>query len=89
MCIDRMPRSGPLFTSQSPFFPVFVMGLVSHRLEHRRIVRKWFEEVLSRAPARSVSDQALQTTPRISILLIETERPSSLASASGDLGLDG
>jgi len=53
ICIERMPRSGRLFTSQSPFFPVFIMGLISQQPEQRRVVRNWFEEVLSRAPARS------------------------------------
>jgi hypothetical protein len=54
-CIERMPCSGPLFTSQSPFFPVFAMGLMSYRDQDRRVVRNWFEHVLARAGARSVS----------------------------------
>jgi len=42
-----------LFTSQSPFFPVFIMGLASTSLGDRGVARKWFEIVTSQAGARS------------------------------------
>ena len=53
-CIERMPCSGPLFTSQSPFFPVFAMGLMSYRDQDRQVVRNWFEHV-PRPSGRSIS----------------------------------
>ncbi|KAF2663148.1 hypothetical protein BT63DRAFT_461526 [Microthyrium microscopicum] len=51
--LERLPCSGPLFTSQSPFFPVFMMGLASTKQEDRAVARKWFETVTSMAGARS------------------------------------
>ncbi|KAG7288721.1 hypothetical protein NEMBOFW57_005077 [Staphylotrichum longicolle] len=52
-CIERMPCTGPLFTSQSPFFPVFLMAIASVRPEERKVSRDWFEVVLSGAQCRS------------------------------------
>jgi len=54
LCIQRMPCTGPLFTGQAPFFPVFVMGIVSYDENDRRVVQHWFETVLSGASCRSV-----------------------------------
>ncbi|KAE9378263.1 hypothetical protein N431DRAFT_461797 [Stipitochalara longipes BDJ] len=52
-CVERMPYSGPLFTSQSPFFPIFIMGIVSYIEEDRKVVRDWFENVLLGVGCRS------------------------------------
>ena len=54
-CIERLPCTGRLFTSQSPFFPVFLMAIVSCKPEERKVSRDWFEVVLSGAQCRSVS----------------------------------
>jgi len=51
--LERLPCSGPLFTSQSPFFPVFMMGLASTTPGDRQVARKWFETVTSQAGSRS------------------------------------
>jgi hypothetical protein len=53
-CVRRMPSTGTLFTSQSPLFPVFVMGFVAVDEEERDVARKWFETVLSCDTSRSV-----------------------------------
>jgi hypothetical protein len=71
-CIERMPCSGPLFTSQSPFFPVFIMGIMSYRDRDRKVVRDWFEQVLARAGARSVS--LLCLPPPAFVLLLSATR---------------
>ena len=51
-----MPYDGPLFTSQAPFFPIFLAALVSTREEDYDIVNGWFEQVVSGTGCRSVSD---------------------------------
>lgn len=53
-CVECMPFSGPLFTSQAPFGPIFIMGLVAQG-EDRRVARSWFDTVASRSGCRSVS----------------------------------
>jgi hypothetical protein len=50
-----MPYGGVLFTSQAPFFCVFLVSLVAYRMENRAIVTDWFDTVLSAASCRSVS----------------------------------
>ncbi|KAL1835889.1 hypothetical protein VTJ49DRAFT_5910 [Mycothermus thermophilus] len=52
-CIKMLPCTGPLFTSQSPFFAVFIMAVVSVTPEQRQVSRDWFEVVLSGAQCRS------------------------------------
>ncbi|KAK5659444.1 hypothetical protein OQA88_645 [Cercophora sp. LCS_1] len=52
-CIERLPCTGKLFTSQSPFFPVFIMALVSYQEHDRQVSRDWFEVVLRGAQCRS------------------------------------
>lgn len=54
-CIELMPFSGPLFTAQAPFFPIFIMALVTVTPEDRRVATGWFETVVSGAGDRSVS----------------------------------
>lgn len=54
-CIKRMPCNGDLFTSQSPFFPIFIMGVVSVTEEERSVARVWFETVVGGLDCRSVS----------------------------------
>jgi hypothetical protein len=53
-CVRRMPSTGTLFTSQSPLFPVFIMGFVAIDEEDRDVARTWFETVLSCDTSRSV-----------------------------------
>jgi hypothetical protein len=53
--IKRLPCSGNLFTSQSPFFPVFLFGVAAVTPEDRGIVSHWFDTIVSRASGRSVS----------------------------------
>ncbi|PGH15722.1 hypothetical protein AJ80_05430 [Polytolypa hystricis UAMH7299] len=52
-CIERMPSSGPLFSSQAPFFTIFLIGLVAVHDEHRRVARQWFNVVVDGASCRS------------------------------------
>ncbi|KAK4449072.1 fungal-specific transcription factor domain-containing protein [Podospora aff. communis PSN243] len=52
-CIERLPCTGPLFTSQSPFFCVFLMAIVSYQEEDRNVARAWFEEVVGAGHCRS------------------------------------
>lgn len=54
-CVQRLPCTGPLFTSQSPFFPVFLTAIVSYQEEDRKVARDWFEAVVGGAQCRSVS----------------------------------
>ncbi|EDN10496.1 predicted protein [Histoplasma mississippiense (nom. inval.)] len=49
----RMPYNGALFTSQAPFFCVFIMSLVSYQQHDRDVARDWFETVLLAASCRS------------------------------------
>src|ERR1700759_2760908 len=53
-CVERMPATGRLFTSQSPLGPIFLAGLVSVRPEDRSIIHNWFRMVTSRG-SKSVS----------------------------------
>lgn len=53
-CIQRMPCTGPLFTSQSPFAAVFILSVVAYLPEHRMVAQNWFETVLEGAQCRSV-----------------------------------
>jgi len=50
-----MPYSGPLFTSQAPFFAIFIMALVSYEDDDRQIARDWFNTIVTGAGDRSVS----------------------------------
>ncbi|EGC41084.1 conserved hypothetical protein [Histoplasma capsulatum var. duboisii H88] len=52
-CVQRMPYNGALFTSQAPFFCVFIMSLVSYQQHDRDVARNWFETVLLAASCRS------------------------------------
>ena len=53
-CVERMPATGRLFTSQSPLGPIFLAGLVSVKPEDRSIVHNWFRIVTSKG-SKSVS----------------------------------
>jgi hypothetical protein len=46
-CIKLLPQDGPLLTAQSPFFPVFLMAIISYTPDDRAIAREWFEGVVS------------------------------------------
>jgi hypothetical protein len=37
-CIQFMPYTGSLFTSQMPFFPVSLIGLLAYRDDHRQVL---------------------------------------------------
>ncbi|KAK4185040.1 fungal-specific transcription factor domain-containing protein [Podospora australis] len=52
-CVKRLPCTGELFTSQSPFFPVTLMAMLSYREDDRKVSRDWFEVVLTGAQCRS------------------------------------
>jgi hypothetical protein len=64
-CIDLMPCSGPLFTSQSPFFAVFILAVTAYREEDRGSARTWFEAVLGGASCRSVCRVVLMLHPAV------------------------
>ncbi|KAK4073097.1 transcriptional regulator family: Fungal Specific TF [Purpureocillium lilacinum] len=51
-CIRVMPTSGFKFTAQAPLFPVFLLGVVATRPDHRMTSKTWFDEVVS-TPVRS------------------------------------
>ena len=52
----RMPCSGSLFTSMTPLFPCFLMGLLSVKnSRHREFVLNWFGTVMNANQCRSVS----------------------------------
>lgn len=53
-CVRRMPSTGTLFTSQSPLFPVFIMGFVAVDEADRDVARTWFQTVVSCDTSRSV-----------------------------------
>lgn len=55
-CIRLMPTSGPLFTAQAPFFPVFLLGLMAPIQPPglRRCAYDWFESVTSTSCRSSV-----------------------------------
>jgi hypothetical protein len=63
-CVRRMPSTGTLFTSQSPLFPVFIMGFVAVDEDDRDVARKWFETVLSYDTSRSVGPSGKFTGDR-------------------------
>ncbi|CAG5153244.1 uncharacterized protein ALTATR162_LOCUS3096 [Alternaria atra] len=52
-CIKRMPYTGPLFTSQAPFFPVVIMALISTEESERKIAHEWFTTVVAQGNCRS------------------------------------
>ncbi|KAF2970095.1 hypothetical protein GQX73_g3416 [Xylaria multiplex] len=52
-CVQRMPTKGELFTAQSPFFCIFMAGLVAYREEDRHVLRLWYDDVISGASGRS------------------------------------
>jgi hypothetical protein len=50
-----MPCSGSLFTSMTPLFPCFLMGLLSAEgSKHRQFVLNWFGTVMGANQCRSV-----------------------------------
>ncbi|KHO01709.1 uncharacterized protein MAM_00710 [Metarhizium album ARSEF 1941] len=51
-CITIMPTSGSQFTAQAPLFPVFLLGMLATRQEHKAVSKTWFDEVLQ-TPVRS------------------------------------
>ncbi|KAJ8125883.1 hypothetical protein O1611_g7755 [Lasiodiplodia mahajangana] len=52
-CVQRMPTKGELFTAQSPFFCVFMAGLVAYREEDRLVLHHWYDVVVSGTSGRS------------------------------------
>lgn len=54
-CLSRMPCSGSLFTSMTPLFPCFLLGILSVETRHRNIVLHWFNTVMGANQCRSVS----------------------------------
>ncbi|KAI0109228.1 fungal-specific transcription factor domain-containing protein [Nemania sp. FL0031] len=52
-CVRRMPTKGELFTAQSPFFCIFMAGLVAYREEDRLILDRWYDVVVSGGSGRS------------------------------------
>jgi hypothetical protein len=54
-CTRRMPCSGPVFTAQAPFLPVFLLGFLATKYSHRVAASNWFETVINATSCRSVS----------------------------------
>ncbi|KAI1169627.1 fungal-specific transcription factor domain-containing protein [Nemania sp. FL0916] len=52
-CVRRIPCSGNLFTSMTPFFPCFLLGILSVRIQHRAVAQQWCETVMSANQCRS------------------------------------
>ncbi|KAH6634685.1 fungal-specific transcription factor domain-containing protein [Chaetomium sp. MPI-SDFR-AT-0129] len=52
-CVQMLPCTGPLFTSQSPFFAVFLMAIGSYKEEDREVARDWFGTVAGHGQCRS------------------------------------
>ncbi|KAK0377738.1 hypothetical protein CLIM01_04893 [Colletotrichum limetticola] len=53
-CIDMMPTYGTFFTAQSPFFPVFLLGIVATTEAHSLCALNWFRSVVSTSCRSSV-----------------------------------
>lgn len=89
-CVERMPTSGHLFTAQSPFFCIFMAGLVAYRNEDRLVLRQWFDVIVSRASGRSVSIFVILLSLRAHIAYNETciERTPNLRNTETILELD-
>ncbi|KAF2769086.1 hypothetical protein EJ03DRAFT_106389 [Teratosphaeria nubilosa] len=60
-CVERMPYTGPLFSSQAPFFPVFILAILSFLPEDRFVATEWFDTVVSGASCRSVSRSSISS----------------------------
>jgi hypothetical protein len=54
-CTAHMPCSGPVFTAQAPFLPVFLLGFLATEDSHRVAASNWFETVITATSCRSVS----------------------------------
>ncbi|KAI0523911.1 fungal-specific transcription factor domain-containing protein [Xylaria bambusicola] len=52
-CVRRIPCSGSLFTSMTPFFPCFLLGILSVQSRHRAVAQNWCEIVMSSNQCRS------------------------------------
>ncbi|TDZ16922.1 hypothetical protein Cob_v009999 [Colletotrichum orbiculare MAFF 240422] len=63
-CIRLMPTSGYMFTAQTPFFPVFLLGIVAVTEEHSRCALQWFQSVIS-TRCRSSVPPAFEALERI------------------------
>ncbi|KAG7407983.1 hypothetical protein Forpi1262_v018081 [Fusarium oxysporum f. sp. raphani] len=63
-CIRIMPTSGYHFTAQAPLLPVFFLGLLATKSEHKAVSRDWFEQVVS-TPVRSSVPPLYETLKRI------------------------
>ncbi|KAK2044182.1 hypothetical protein LZ31DRAFT_466863 [Colletotrichum somersetense] len=63
-CIRMMPTSGTFFTAQSPFFPVFLLGVVAMHEAHVQCALNWFQSVISTS-CRSSVPPAFQSLSRI------------------------
>jgi hypothetical protein len=85
-CVERMPASGRLFTSQSPLSPIFIAGLVACHSRERLVVEQWFRTVTSTG-SRSVR-LLFPSCCKISLTSTQ-ECPSLMACFTDDLGLDG
>lgn len=92
-CVERMPATGPLFTSQAPFFPIVIMALLFTRAEERQVARDWFDTVVAGGNCRSVGllSDFLFTALKWPMLthLFVTERASGMGSSTIYVGLDG
>lgn len=53
ICTRVLPTSGHCFSAQAPLFPVFLLGLLSTKKEHRQVCDKWMKSVVE-TPVRSV-----------------------------------
>ncbi|KAK1994997.1 hypothetical protein LX36DRAFT_583312 [Colletotrichum falcatum] len=63
-CIRVMPTSGPFFTAQAPFFPVFLLAVVAIHEAHVQCALDWFRSVISTS-CRSSVPPAFQSLNRI------------------------
>lgn len=52
-CLSRMPCSGALFTSMTPLFPCFLLGMLSVEDRHRNVTLNWFNTVMKANQCRS------------------------------------
>ncbi|KAF5006538.1 hypothetical protein FDECE_7107 [Fusarium decemcellulare] len=55
-CIRIMPTSGSHFTAQSPLLPVFFLGMLATKDNHKEVSQRWFDAVVQ-TPVRSIEEE--------------------------------
>ncbi|KAF4452636.1 hypothetical protein F53441_4575 [Fusarium austroafricanum] len=85
-CIRIMPTSGSHFTAQAPLLPVFFLGLLATKFEHKAISKGWFEQVVS-TPVRSSVPPLYRALERIwKWIDNEVKCPPELAPVAKSIG---